>query len=254
MNSSHSKRLLVASGPQPLRPELRLIGFPHAGAGKVPIRVWGNAVPRGCSFLAARLPGREDRGRDHPFQCAEEAAAALANEIASLAPVPFALMGHSMGALLSFLTARRLEWAGCVGLRHLFVAGFRAPHLPGVPIKASTMSDAELLNELDRLDGTPSDVLGDPELMALLLPVLRADMDMIQRFKFHGGPKLHSPITAFAGAADTYAGPNLMKGWSNHTTGAFRLEIFPGGHFFFKDSCTSMNAVIKSTLIKLIRN
>jgi medium-chain acyl-[acyl-carrier-protein] hydrolase len=84
--------------------------------------------------------------------------------------------------------------------------------------------------------GTPEDVLRHPELMALLMPVLRADFEAIETYSPGEDAPLDCPITAFGGAEDPVIGLADLEGWRAQTRRRFALHMLPGDHFYVTSS------------------
>src|SRR5205807_9645024 len=97
----------------------------------------------------------------------------------NLDPVPFAFFGHSTGAIIAFEVARWLRRNGRPGPTRLFAAGNCPPHIPEKYEPIHHLPEAEFIEALSRLDGTPAEVLANPRLMQLLSPMLRADMALL---------------------------------------------------------------------------
>jgi medium-chain acyl-[acyl-carrier-protein] hydrolase len=214
-------------------PRLRLLCLPNAGAGASTFRGWSASLPEDIEVLSVQLPGREERLSERPFDNLPELIAALGPAIEPwLEDSPFAIYGHSMGALIAFELARWLRAAYRPMPRHLFLAGHRGPHLPDPGPFFHTAPDADLLDELRRLCGTHPHVLGNRELMALYLPTVRADLAVCETYQYVPGPRLACPITAYGGTRDTEASAYELLGWREHTTRNFRLRMFEGDHFF----------------------
>lgn len=148
---------------------------------------------------------------------------------------PFAIFGHSMGAKLSFEFARRLRQDHGIQPLHLFLSGCRAPQFPD-PAPFYDLPQPEFMEKLRGLNGTPAEVLDHPELMELLLPLLRADFQVIQTHTFAADSPLDCPITAFGGLEDDEISHAHLEGWREQTTSRFSLQMFPGDHFFLRTS------------------
>lgn len=148
---------------------------------------------------------------------------------------PFAFFGHSMGALIGFEFARHLRRHGRELPLHLFVSGFRAPQLrdPGPPMH--DLPDAELIERLRGLKGTPEESLRDPELMGLFLPTVRADLKFCETYVYQDEPPLDCPISAYGGASDDRVSERELSAWAAQTSRAFSLRIFAGGHFYIEN-------------------
>src|SRR5262249_19393623 len=141
---------------------------------------------------------------------------------------------HSLGALVAFELARRLRRDGGPQPARLFVSGCPAPQARTREKSVHTLPDAEFIEELRRLKGTPAVVLADDELMELLLPTLRADFALCEPYAFAPGPPLTCPISALGGLADDTVSRHDLDPWREQTTGPFRLRLLPGDHFFLQ--------------------
>lgn len=219
---------------------LRLFCFPYAGGGALIYRPWGAALSPHVEVCAIQLPGRGGRMSEEPLVKLSQVVEAVAQALQPYFDKPFAFFGHSMGALISFELARQLAREGRRAPQHLFVSGHRAPHLPETEPPFYNLPDAELINELRRLNGTPQEVLENPELMQLMLPLMRADFSVCQTYTYVAAPPLTCPLTAYGGTGDTAVEREHLEAWRQHTTSAFALRMFPGDHFFLHTSQPSL--------------
>lgn len=206
----------------------RLICFPFAGGGTLAFRQWSLPV----STVPLLLPGRETRQAEPPFEDMASLATAIAGAIEPVTREPYAFYGHSMGAVVAYETARELRRRGLPLPAMLIASGSRAPHFRRNWTPPPEPSDQEFMEELRRLEGIPSKVLDNPELLRLALPPLRADTRLYRNYVFYEEAPLDLAICAYGGAADPNVSPQHVEGWAEHGTGAFWTRIFPGGHFF----------------------
>jgi len=221
----------VCAHPSPPA-SLRLFCFPYAGGSSAVFREWGKAMPREVEVLAAELPGRGHRIKESLVHRMAPLVEGLATAILPFLDKKFAFFGHSMGATLAFELSQLLSTE--VGLQpaFLFVSGRNAPHVPMRKPLTYDLPDKEFIAELCRLNGTPREVLEHPELLSFVLPVLRADFELIQTYKFSSKAPLTCPIIAFAGSKDPDVLPEDVEPWSEHTHGRFTMTIMPGDHFY----------------------
>ncbi len=227
---------------------LRLFCFPYAGAGASLFRTWAEALSS-IEVCPVQLPGRENRITQTSFIHWLPLVETLARALGPYFDIPFAFFGHSMGALLSFELARQLRARGLVEPIHLFVSGHRAPQLPNTTPRLRHLSKPELVRELRRLRGTPEAVLQSAELLDLLLPTLRSDFAICERYVYHPELPLDLPISAFAGIEDRLASPDDLAGWREQTRRSFKLRSYPGDHFFLHTSaCTALLKAIAEDL------
>jgi medium-chain acyl-[acyl-carrier-protein] hydrolase len=101
---------------------------------------------------------------------------------------------------------------------------------------------------LRRFSGIPSEVLREPDLMDLLLPMLRADVEMIETHKYEAEAALECPITVFGGRQDTEARFDELVAWRQHTSNSFQTQILPGDHFFIQ---SAQKQIVESVLRQL---
>ncbi|MEU8312740.1 thioesterase domain-containing protein [Micromonospora sp. NPDC048887] len=235
----------VSAGSRPEAP-VRLFCLPYAGAGASAFRRWADEFGAGVDVVPVQLPGRENRITEDPrFHVAD-----VADAIASRADRPYAIYGHSMGGRLGFDVVRELRRTGRPLPLRLYVGGARAPHIdgPGPFDGLSRASDEELLRRLGDGGGLPAELLDHPELVELLLPLLRADFDRVDSYRHVPGEPLPVPIVVFAGRTDRAVSREQSAAWADHTAAGFALHELDGGHFFLHDRLPELAALIRADL------
>lgn len=239
-------------GPRPgPGARLRLFCFPYGGAGASLYRGWSAALPATVAVCPVQLPGRENRLTEPSFRRLQPLIQALADGLTPYLDLPFALFGHSMGALVSFELARELRRRGRFPAC-LLVSSFRAPHLPDPDPPIYHLPDAEFIQELADLGGTPPEVLENAELMELVLPRLRADLEVCDTYSYVPEAPLACPITALGGVDDQEVRPEELEGWREHTSGAFRLRLFSGDHFYLHDAGSALQQAVVEELMPVL--
>jgi medium-chain acyl-[acyl-carrier-protein] hydrolase len=231
---------------------LRLFCFPYAGGGAQVYRAWADHLPYDVELRCIRMPGRGPRVNEPCHTSMADLVCELHAVIASELNPPFAFFGHSLGALVCFELARLLRSQHQPGPLHLFVSGRRAPQVPIANRRLYELPDAELLVELQRLNGTPREVLQNTELMRLMLPSLRADFKVHGTYSYIAEPALRSPITAFGGTSDAFVSHEQLRAWQVQTTASFRYALFPGDHFFLNDCRSLLLEEINQSLMKIL--
>jgi medium-chain acyl-[acyl-carrier-protein] hydrolase len=211
---------------------LRLLMLPHAGGGASAFRGWADALPEQVEVCPVQLPGRENRLRERPHDRVEPLVSDLARALEPWRDLPYAVFGHSTGALVGFELARHAQRTGAPGPLHLFASGRRAPDVPSRQRELHALPDDELVAELRELGGMPQALLDHPELMQLLIPVLRADLALTESYTPTPGATIAAPITAYTGLADGKVSEADARAWARHTSAGFALRAFPGDHFY----------------------
>ncbi|MGW4157075.1 thioesterase II family protein, partial [Micromonospora chersina] len=235
----------VSAGSRPQAP-VRLFCLPYAGAGASAFRRWQEGIGPDVEVLPVQLPGRENRINEDPrFDVAE-----VAEAIATRADRPYALYGHSMGGRLGFEVVRELRRTGRPLPLRLYVGGARAPHVtaPGLFDGLSRADDDELLRRLADGGGLPAELFAHPELVELLLPLLRADFGRVDGYRYVPGEPLPVPIVAFSGRDDRAVTREQNAAWADHTAAGFTLHELAGGHFFLHDQLPELLALIRADL------
>ncbi|WP_405093918.1 lantibiotic dehydratase [Micromonospora sp. NBC_01392] len=235
----------ASTGSRPEAP-VQLFCLPYAGAGASAFRHWPAAFGPDVEVLPVQLPGREKRISEDPhFTVAE-----VTDAIAARADRPYAIYGHSMGGRLGFDVVRKLRRTGRPLPLRLYVGGARAPHItePGGFIGLSRVSDDELLRRLSDGGGLPAEAFNHPELLELMLPLLRADFGRVDDYRHVPEDPLPVPIVAFGGDADAAVTRAQTAAWGEHTAAGFTMHELSGGHFFLHDRLAEMAALIRADL------
>lgn len=237
--------------PQP-QAGVRLICLPHAGGGASTYFAWGAALePAGIEVRAVQYPGRETRFGETCITDAYTMIRALAdawNEITS--GESCAIFGHSMGALLGFeLSVELTQRAVRNPPRHVFLSGHNPPDVPSRLPTLHTLPDAQFLRSVATHYGNlPAELITNPEMAALITPILRADFTLVDEYAWRGTGPATSPLTVLGGANDPWTSELELAQWHRHTRGPFRLQMFPGDHFFHQQHRAAVAEVLTASL------
>jgi medium-chain acyl-[acyl-carrier-protein] hydrolase len=228
---------------------VRLFCFPYAGAGASVFRSWGGGCGPDIEVCPVQLPGRETRHHEQSLRSFAELIPAVAAGLEPWLDRPFALFGHSLGGVVAYEMARWFEATLGRSPAHLFISARRAPHVPDSLTPLSNLSDEAFLSAVTaRYDGIPQLVLESAELMALLLPRLRADFELLEAWRHVDGGPLGCPISVFGGHGDTTVAPADLEAWRRHTTGRYERTMVPGPHLFLQEQRQAILSAIGKNL------
>ncbi len=212
---------------------LRLWCVPFAGGGAAVWHPWAAPLAKLAEIVAVRLPGRENRLSEAPLTRLLQIIPLLVELIAPFATEDYALCGHSLGGLVAFELSRALRAAGLRPPQALIVSGARAPHhAPDLPL-LHPLPQREFLAEVQRRYGAiPPEIRDHPEFLDLLLPVLRADLEVYETYRYVPAATLDVPLLALGGDSDAIVTRAQVEDWRAYTTGPFETTQLSGGHFF----------------------
>lgn len=229
--------------------QTRLYCVPPAGSGATLYLPWCAAMAEFFDVRPVQLPGHETRRGEPALTRIEPLAEALADAIEAqdaYAETDYAILGHSFGALVAFETARVLQARGAAAPLFLAASGSRAPHQ-----RARVGRGDGGVEFLRRAGGTPPEVLADEELMALILPALRADLEAGAAYQRTSKDRVLIPIAALGGRSDPFVAPTDVASWAAHTADWCSVTLLDGGHFFLVDAvaavCSRLALVLAQT-------
>lgn len=226
----------------------QLFCFSHAGGGPSFFRPWCAALQPEIAVRRVLLPGREWRLDEPPFRHIADLVDPLCAGLEPHLDRPYALFGHSMGAAVAYEVARRLSAGPAGGPGCLIVSGRRAPGLGASHRRLSTLPDDEFAAEVARLGGIPPEVLGEPGLLSMLLPALRADYELAETYQPLPGGPLDCPVVAYVSASDPAVGYPEMLAWREETTSEFSVRVFRGDHFYLKGGRPDVLSAVREDL------
>lgn len=229
----------------------KLICLPYAGAGASFYRPWTALAGDALEIVALQLPGRERLIDEEPYQDVHQAADGLMAQLRERLGHDggrVALFGHSLGAVLAYELARRLVDEPGTELVHLFVSGSPDPY-QGRERRATGLSDEEFLAQVGEFAGYHHPALDDPEMREMILPALRADVEMHENYVPGTDLPLNVPLTVVRGEDDELVGYDDAESWSKVAGLDFEHVEVPGGHMYLTDTASTLVRLIVSTVL-----
>jgi medium-chain acyl-[acyl-carrier-protein] hydrolase len=211
----------------------RILLVPYAGAGMGAFRGWAKEVSAQAEPYVLQLPGREDRLREPPYRSWPAMLRAATEALGAWPSLPVSIFGHSLGAVIALELARWLNVQRPGKLRHLFVAGRPWPGAPTAERRdLVSLGDDDFLAAMDQQYGSMSSSLSIPEVRDLTLPALRADLCLLDSYRYADAVTLNCPLTASGGTGDPMTDAASLSDWRRETSGAFKMHWVQAGHFF----------------------
>jgi medium-chain acyl-[acyl-carrier-protein] hydrolase len=228
-----------------------LFCFPYAGGSAGIFRDWAGQIAGNVEVCAIRLPGRERRYSEPALCRWTEVVESVTPILRDLLDLPFVMFGHSMGALLAYETTRALLNSAGVEPSALFVSAHRGPHLPSRKRNLHDLPRDELIAEVKALNGTPPEVFEHEDLLELVMPMLRSDLELVETYACAAEPVLSCPVVAMGGTYDPDISPEELAGWRSVTSGPFKPMLIGGDHFFINSAQANFFPIMRRELASL---
>jgi medium-chain acyl-[acyl-carrier-protein] hydrolase len=232
--------------------KLKIFCFPYAGGTTQIFNKWADMLPSAVQVIPVELPGRGTRLKETPYVSASALIEDLVEAIRPLLDRPYLFFGHSMGAILAFELARELRRKFDSLPRGLIVSGRRAPQIPNDEPLTYNLPKAEFIEELIKLDGTPREVIEHSELMEIMIPLLRADFQLVQTYRYTAGEPLNCPLFVYGGLRDPHIPRERLLPWKDVAGSDFKLHMLPGDHFFIRSSQAQLLALLTRDIHELL--
>ena len=218
---------------------VKLFCFPYAGGSSVVYSNWKDELDRSVYVIPVELAGRGRRIVEPFYNSMDEAAEDVIRMIKyDLSDAPYAFFGHSLGAGVAYHVAQKLRAKMYPQPMHIFFSGRGAPHiLRKDKPPYHTLPEDEFREKVIGLGGTPEEFFQHPELLEILLPLLRADFRISWDFNKSYSDQadkikpLKCNTSVFVGEEDDLI-PEQIEGWKKHSSGQCSIHTFSGGHFF----------------------
>jgi len=245
--SIEDDRLWLTRSPLSGDPAVRLFCFPYAGGSSGLFRTWPKSLPPDVEVLSLNMPGRQARIAEPPIRDIRTLVDAFGPVAMRYALVPFVLFGYSLGGLVAFEVARYLSRRS-ISPAALIVAACAAPTASRRTPAISDMPDPQFVAAFREFANLPDDVVDDPHLMRLVLPMLRADVGMAEKYVRADGECLTCRIHTIIGQDDPTTPLAAVTLWKEETLGEVASTTVPGNHGFLHSSPDEVLRVVQREL------
>jgi len=231
--------------------KIRMFCFSYAGGGASVFLNWPHSISNDIEVCIIKMPGREIRFNEPPYRRIPKLVEDLAPAILPFLDKTFIFFGHSLGAHISFYLTRHLRKYDLPCPIHMFISGARAPHLTE-PIHDALhykMEDKEFIDKLIKLGGMAEEVLQNKEILEIVLPILRADIEMLNTMEYIDEEPLSSGMTVLYGEFDKRASREDAEAWNRHTNQGFCLKMITGKHLFINTHQAQVIELINKELL-----
>lgn len=198
-------------------------------------------------MLSVELPGRGVRYNEKLLTNLGEILDDIYCQVQYSLKTPYAIYGHSMGALLGYLLALKIKKLGYQPPLALLLSGHGAPGIRKERTERFKLSHYDFINEIRKLGGSPEEILNDEKLMLFFEPILRADFEAIETYRHQAQDRLSIPISILIGSQEDITDEE-REGWRDVTDGPVKIHTLPGGHFFIFDHTDEVIKIIAQTI------
>lgn len=242
-------------------PHIKLFCFPHGGAGASTYNQWPGLLPEFVDMYAVQLPGRESRFTEPLLTDIEMVVDELSkifiessNDFFNGLNMKYLFFGHSIGALIAFELVQRLLETETQLPEHLIVSGALAPQLPLRRERIAAKPDELFFDEVLKYGGIPDYVFENPDLISVILPIIRADFSIFENYAYKKRDPLPIRISALGGIDDPTCLYQDLLSWKAQTGGEFRYYILPGDHFFIRSEFEKVMHILNDIIMCEIKN
>lgn len=228
--------------------KLRLYCIPYAGGSATVFYKFRRFIDKDIEICPIELAGRGRRIKEPLYENLDEAANDIYQYVKDkIDGTPFAIFGHSLGGLLSYIVSIKLQQEN-IKPEHLFISACRAPDFLNKGIALHTLPDEEFMHEILVMGGTDKTVFDNPELSKFFIKILKSDFRIIENFRYNGeGEKVKTDLTVFCGNEDKIPQSEIIA-WQQFASSKFSSYIFSGDHFFINSVTDEICKVLNREL------
>ncbi|MBN9381654.1 MAG: thioesterase [Chitinophagaceae bacterium] len=231
--------------------KINLFCLPYAGGSRSAYYQYAKMSPGHLNIVPLELPGRGARFNEPPLTDVYAMVDDVFKQISNQLDRPYAIYGHSMGAILGYLLARRIDAERLNPPLHLFFTGCGGPSMLKKEKKLSEMERAALMKELREMGGMPDEILNNDHHLEIFLPILLADLKATETFEYVQSEKLNIPVSVITGSEEGISAEKV-EAWKKETVATVDIQKLPGNHFFIFEYGSAIIELIMNALFPVI--
>jgi acyl transferase domain-containing protein/surfactin synthase thioesterase subunit/acyl carrier protein len=219
---------------------LRLFCLHDAGGDGALFQGWEMVLGANLELVLLELPGRGRRLEEPAYESID---ALLRDLVPALLPKldrPFVILGHSLGGLLALELVRALRRGNHPLPQRLFVSSTPAVTTYNAQEYDPAMLDAALTTAFPHLAHPP----GDSAWQQYKRRLLRQDLQLLYRYRYHREVPLDIPVTILFGDDDPQVTRPQATAWESETTSACTIVSRPGGHRFIDQDTAYITSLL----------
>ena len=236
-------------------PKVRVLAFPFAGGSGGAYQAWQPYLDPSIEVIAYTAPGRTNRFVEPAIGSMKELVADAWAQLAPYLDIPCILFGHSLGGLLAYEFL--IKYKNNMGKMPLhFISSARgAPHIKAMQ-NWSQKNDADFLHSLAELGGIHPDAAASPELLQLMLNTLRADIGVVEYFKYSDAGPFPCPATIFGGIDDNRVSVDDLEQWRQYFEQEVEVVVLEAAHFYLDSHaetlCRKLNSIASTAVLGMV--
>jgi len=230
-----------------MKSKITLLAFPFAGGSRYSYNEFKKHVPDFLNFVPIDLPGRGSRITEMLLSDITAIIQDALEQVKSHLYSPYAIYGHSMGAVVSYLLILEIKRHNLPPPLHLYVSGRGAPSIIDEESPSYDLPKEQFKDRLIELGGSPKEVLENDMLFDFFEGILRADFKAIENYQYRNEPAVDIPIDVFYGSDDEVTKDEAEQ-WNVHSTKTVTVTVYDGDHFFIFDHAAELMTKIGDSL------
>ncbi len=243
------QKWFIVPRPRP-KADLRLICFPYAGGNASTYTSWVNIIPDNVELVLVQPPGRATRIFEQAYTSMDSLIQSLIKVIPSKLDKPYILFGHSLGSRVAFELMNKLKQQEYPLPQHFIASGSRGPQCTSDKKELYKLPDEDFIFELQKLNGTPKALLENKDLMDLLLPLIRADFELSDKYLYSDNTRFNCSVSVLGGEYDVDITDLHLKSWGDFFTKKITQHIIKGDHFYIDTNRETVLRIVN----KIIHN